>query len=71
MKKKGISVLNYFKLIKKELPISEKYNAPRARSTALSLVFAALPERGLMGTLEKTGGAEILSGNVENVSADW
>jgi hypothetical protein len=52
------------------LPISEKYNAPRACSTAVSFIFAARPDRGLSEALANFGGAETLSGNVEKVNDD-
>jgi hypothetical protein len=52
------------------VPMSEKYNAPRARSTAVSLIFAARPDRGLSDVWGKFGGAETLSGNVENDNED-
>ena len=50
--------------------MSEKNKAPRARSRGVSLILSLLPERGLTMVLVKTGGAETLSGSVENVRTE-
>jgi hypothetical protein len=70
LKKKNLSDL-ISGLIICELPVSEKYNAPRLRSRGVSFSFAFRPDSGLTMALLKTGGGRTLFGNVANVKADW